>query len=337
MAAGRGGGSSGGDDRDGNGGDGRWGAGSDAIMFDCDGVLVDVSESYDRTIDMTCRHVLRELGGIDGVVPDVAVDGPVIAAFKESGGFNDEVDLACAAALSVYAAHVTGRDPARFLMEAASHADSTGIRSVRAYVESVCDVSEFAARMGSLDDRHDNPVYSAFDQIFYGPRLYRRMFGRPSSYEGPAMIDRDRVLVTGGLLDVLCGAFGGRLAIVTGRGMASARYSLGGLMDRFDLASSAFLEDEPRGMAKPNPEALTRAIGSVGCTRGCVYVGDSMEDFMMARAAAEGGSVPVWFCAVVGAVGGAGAADKRRAMFERAGAECILDSIHDIPKTLNLT
>lgn len=315
----------------------------DSIIFDCDGVLVDVRESYDQTIDMTCRHVLGKLAGMTDVQ---RIDGRVIDAFKASGGFNDEVDLAYAAALSLYAADRLGRDPAGFLAEAASHADSTGIRSVRRYVESVCDVSEMVSRMGSLEDRHGNPVYSAFDQIFFGPRLYQEMFGRPSGFEGPAMIDCDRVIVSAGLLDVLCGALGGRLAIVSGRGLASARHSLGPLLDRFDLASSAFLEDEPRRLAKPNPEALVRAIGLLGSRR-CLYVGDSMEDRIMADGAARDGC-PVTFCAVVGATGpllrgggqGAGAAgaagEGRRGMFARAGVEHILDSIHDIPKTLNL-
>jgi len=36
------------------------GQGFDSIIFDCDGVLIDITESYDRTIDRTCRYVLKE-------------------------------------------------------------------------------------------------------------------------------------------------------------------------------------------------------------------------------------------------------------------------------------
>ena len=67
--------------------------GADAAVFDCDGVLVGVSASYDRTIALT---VGRLLGGL-GIPARLDVDGALIEGFKATGGFNDEVDLACAA------------------------------------------------------------------------------------------------------------------------------------------------------------------------------------------------------------------------------------------------
>jgi len=41
----------------------------------------------------------------------------------------------------------------------------------------------------------------------------------------------------------------------------------GPLLSELDLASSAFLEDEPRAMAKPSPEAPSRALASMGSSR----------------------------------------------------------------------
>ncbi len=299
----------------------------DSVIFDCDGVLVDITQSYDRTIDRTCGHMLREVAGIDSI----EIDHKIIDGFKASGGFNDEVDLTYAAILSVYAAHKLGRNPSEFVYEVISNADKTGIRSVRSYLESVCDISVVLPRLGSLGDRHDNPVYSVFDQIFFGPQLYEKLFGRPSKFSGQGMISHDRVILSEPLLQTLQKEFGEKMAVVTGRGMASIRHSLGDMLGYFDVRSSAFLEDEPRELAKPNPATLIRAIRAMG-SKNCLYVGDSMEDYIMARDATRAGS-PAAFCAIVGTSTDPGG---RRRLFEDSGVEMILGSINDIPKVLNL-
>ena len=35
----------------------------DSVIFDCDGVLVDITQSYDETIDKTCRYVRKRICG----------------------------------------------------------------------------------------------------------------------------------------------------------------------------------------------------------------------------------------------------------------------------------
>jgi len=298
----------------------------DSIIFDCDGVLVDITQSYDRTIDKTCSYVL-ESEGIDSI----AIDHKIIDGFKASGGFNDEVDLAYAAVLSVYAADALNRNPSEFIYEVISNADKTGVRSVRSYLESVCDMSGILPKLGSLGDRHNNQVYSVFDQLFFGPQLYKKLFGKPSKFSGEGMISNDRVILSEPLLQTLQKRFGEKMAIVTGRGIESARYSLGEMLQYFDMGSSAFLEDEPRELAKPNPATLIRAIESMG-SKNCLYVGDSMEDYMMARDATRAGNSTT-FCAIVGT---STSPEDRRKLFADSGVETILESINDIPKVLNL-
>ena len=139
----------------------------DSVIFDCDGVLVDITQSYDKTIDKTCRYVLKEFAGIDSIT----IDHKIIDGFKASGGFNDEVDLAYAAILSLYTANKLNKESSEFMYTVISNADKTGIRSVQSYLESICDISEFLSKLGSLGDRHNNPVYSIFDQLFFGPEL----------------------------------------------------------------------------------------------------------------------------------------------------------------------
>ena len=118
--------------------------------------------------------------------------------------------------------------------------------------------------------------------------------------------------------------------MVTGRGRDAFEHTVREpLRAEFDLASSAFLEDEPRRLAKPSPGALVRTIRGLGCER-AVYVGDSMEDLLMARGAARAGHA-VAFCGVTGTAAGP---DERRLMFERAGAEATVRSVADIAPLL---
>lgn len=60
----------------------------DAVVFDCDGVLIDVRNSYLQTIEATIRYFLRRV--VDLEVP---VDGTLpqaIHLLKKSGGFNSD-------------------------------------------------------------------------------------------------------------------------------------------------------------------------------------------------------------------------------------------------------
>src|SRR3989304_4794145 len=70
----------------------------DGIIFDCDGVLIDVSNSYDLAIQRTTAYILKEIANIPKFDP---VTSKIIDGFKATGGFNDEVDLTYAAILSL--------------------------------------------------------------------------------------------------------------------------------------------------------------------------------------------------------------------------------------------
>ena len=299
----------------------------DSIIFDCDGVLVDITQSYDKTIDKTCRYILKEFAGINSII----IDHKIIDGFKTSGGFNDEVDLTYAAVLSLYTSDKLNKEPSEFIYQVISNTDKTGIGSVQSYLESICDISKFLSKLGSLDDRHNNLVYSIFDQIFFGPELYKKLFGKHSKFSEKGMISNDKVILSVSLLQILQKEFGQKLAVVTGRGFESILYSLKDLLDYFDIKNSAFLEDESRNLAKPNPATLIRAMQSME-SKNCLYVGDSMEDYMMAKDAKQAGYTTT-FCAIVGTSTNP---EDRRKLFAESGVEMILESINDIPKVLNL-
>ena len=125
--------------------------------------------------------------------------------------------------------------------------------------------------------------------------------------------------------------FTSKPSIVTGRGYESVKHSLRQLLDEFDLKNSIFLEDEPRELAKPNPKSLIRSINGMN-SKCCIYVGDSMADFIMAKKATEQGC-KVIFCGIIGTSKNP---QEKLQLFENNGAMLVLESIHLLPKVLNL-
>jgi phosphoglycolate phosphatase-like HAD superfamily hydrolase len=119
--------------------------------------------------------------------------------------------------------------------------------------------------------------------------------------------------------------------MVTGRGKESVSYSLKELLEKFDLKNSIFLEDELRELAKPNPQPLLDSIKGMNSTS-TLYVGDSMEDFIMAKKVTELGHETV-FCGIIGTSKNP---QEKLELFEQNDAILALDSIHLLPKVLNL-
>ncbi len=300
----------------------------DAIVFDCDGVLVDITKSYDMAIIQTVRYVLENLARIDGVID---IDFKIIDGFKSTGGFNDEVDLTYAAIISLVAAKKLEQDQTDFIFDVIRNSDSSGIASVEKYIEGQADVSEIKRQLSYPGTHHENPLYQIFDQIFYGPQLYRKLFNKTSDFSNPGLIEQDDVIVNDALVEKLQKKFGSKIAMVTGRGKESVGYSLKSLLTKFDLIHSVFLEDEPRELAKPNPQSLLDSIGGMKSVL-TLYVGDSMEDFIMAKKATDLGCKTM-FCGIIGT--SKNPQDKLD-LFEKNGAVLVLDSINELSEVLHL-
>ena len=112
----------------------------DSIVFDCDGVLVDVSNSYDLAIQRTTTYVLKEIANIQKFEP---VTSKIIDGFKSTGGFNDEVDLTYASIISLAAANALNKNGSQFIFDVIKNADQSGIKSVEKYLDSLnADISE---------------------------------------------------------------------------------------------------------------------------------------------------------------------------------------------------
>ena len=302
----------------------------DSIVFDCDGVLIDVSDSYDLAIKKTVDFIIKEMVQLNesGLVTTSMIEG-----LKTSGGFNDEIDVAYALILAVIAAKKKNEPFSKFVIKVIENADQTGIKSVEKYLDSInVDVLDIRKKLVYPSKKFQNPLSSIFDEMFYGSELYTQLYKRkPQFFDGLGLIENDIILLNKELIKNLHERFDKKIAIVTGRGFLSAKYSLKQLFNEFDLNNSRFLEDEPREMAKPNPQSLMSVIKGMNGNNS-LYVGDSMEDYIMARKANESG-ISTIFCGVYGT---SKDPDAKRSLFESNNVDIIVKSIDQIPKTLNL-
>src|SRR2546430_247713 len=302
----------------------------DAIIFDCDGVLIDVSNSYDLAIKKTTDFIVKKFAKIDesNVVNTQMIDG-----FKATGGFNDEVDVTYAMIISVVAATKLRKSFSEFIFDVINNSDQSGITSVEKYLDILkVDLSEIRKKLAYPGSRYTNILSSMFDEIFYGSELFYQLYKKkPDFFDGKGLIENDVILVKKQLIDSLKKKFDKKLAIVSGRGVISAGYSLKELFEEFDLKNSKFLEDEPRELAKPNPQPLVSSIKGLGSTCTLV-VGDSTEDYIMAKKSDEMGNKTI-FCGIYVT---SKDPETKLKLFEKKNVEIILETIDLIPKALNL-
>lgn len=300
----------------------------DAIIFDCDGVLIDITKSYDLAIKKVTKYFLKQFG----IEKSLPITHDIIEGFKSTGGFNDEVDITYASILSLVAASRMEISEKKFLFTVINNADQTGIKSVEKYIATLSvDISDITKKLDYPGSHDTNLLYSVFDQMFYGSKLYYKLFKKQSKFAGQGFIENDVNLLKNDLIAKLKKKFKNKVAIVTGRGKESIKYTLGSLLNEFDLRNSTFLEDESRDLAKPNPKPLIKSIRGLDSSC-CLYVGDSMEDYIMAKKAAEKGYDTI-FCAIFGT---SKSYESKRMFFEQKNAPMILKSIDLLPKALNL-
>ena len=133
------------------------------------------------------------------------------------------------------------------------------------------------------------------------------------------------------MIEALKKKFNDKIAIVTGRGFNAISSSLKEILNQFDVGNSVFLEDESRDLAKPNPQSLIRAMKGLD-SKNCLYVGDSMEDMILAKKASELG-FQATFCGIYGS---GKLPEMKKKLFAAQNVTLILETINQIPDSLNM-
>lgn len=311
----------------------------ECVIFDCDGTLVDISNSYNACIKHTAGFILeRIIGGKQWY--DLVTD-EIILKFRMSGGFNNDTDTTYASILSAVAAKTDDLELARkFVLNIAAHADERGIVSIEQYLsevgfsDTVKSVKEQLKYPGSVGS---SLLSTAFDEFFYGKELFVKMHGlEPVFTNSQGFIDGDEAVISSDSARQISGIFNGNIAIVSGRSRLAAEYTLKPILSYFNLNASVFIEDEekvvndPSQVKKPSPYALLKSMKAFNANS-ALCIGDSVEDILMARKAAEGANVRTIFCGVYGAVPDR---DLQFKVFMEREADLIIENINILPHLL---
>ena len=301
----------------------------DSIIFDCDGVLVDIRNSYDHAINKTISGIMNEL--FDDNVSDV-VTSKILYGLKATGGFNDEVAVVYAVVMTLVASKKSNTEFKKLIIDVIDNANESGINSIDNYFSSQnIDLAEIKSKLDYENSRKISYIHKIFNQLFYGPTLYGEIFNEKSQFTEKPLIDLDNIVLDDNLISKLKTRFGTKISTVTGRGNFAFSYSLKNFLDNFDMKNSVFLEDRSLNLAKPNPESLIESISGIN-SKCSLYVGDSMEDLLMVKKCVERG-YDVSFCGIYGS---SDEPELKYDLFRKNNASFILESILDLPKALNL-
>jgi len=321
------------------------------IIFDMDGVIMDVSDSYRDVVRRTTRLFFQPARAWQNL-PEPLFELSDLAAVKQSGGLNNDWDLTCAVinllvSLITRPAVYESPDPWTRWAKTLNRGDVTAIAEFLASTDQPLVTlleqkgrlqDEFIAGLYAGDVGSGNIIKQIFQEIYLGHELFKSTYDlTPKVYEGDGFILREKVLIDRFVLEAL--SRNNILAIATGRPRAEAEYPL----KHFDLKKyfemiytlDDCLGEEERilaangqkvSLSKPHPFMLDAIADRLKENfDGYYYVGD-MPDDMLAAANSR------WGFKSVGIVVSAPDRSALKMRLKRAGANYLIDNFDDLTK-----
>ncbi len=287
---------------------------SKLIVFDMDGVLVDVSKSYRETVRQTAKLFFNIAPSFDKL-PDPFFSLADLAAVKQSGGLNNDWDLSCLVINLLFnqiekPPLYRSKDPWAQYQETISKCDMGALGDfLRSTPEPLTTLLQKAGRTKNAfiyglykgDVGSGNIIKQIFQEVYLGQDLFETTYDlKPKFYFSDGLIHREQLLIDKGLLEELAEMH--VLAIATGRPRAEADYPLDhfGIKKYFTqiMALEDCLEQEKRflksednkiSLSKPHPYMLDTIAAKIeGTITEHYYVGDMPDDMVAAKRAAAG-------------------------------------------------
>ena len=253
-----------------------WLAEVDVIVFDCDGVLLDVRESYGKAVAWIMSALVEAFTGVK--LPETLIDERLSFAYKRTGGMNNDWDLTYALVMRVLAsspeaAEIEGLaqrsleiddmlQRLRFieenrveagipmdglyeeLLSFATGLDDSGVESVDAQLlPAMKGVKQALAHPGGV---WESIVSTIFEEVFSGAALFEETFGVPARFTvaQTGYVENEMVVVTDETLDQLEEIIGGaRFGVASGSLANTALYALGVALQRFRPEAQVWYDD----------------------------------------------------------------------------------------------
>ena len=278
------------------------------IIFDMDGVIMDVSGSYRDVVRQTTKLFFQPAQAWEKL-PVPIFELSDLAAVKQSGGLNNDWDLTCAVINLLYSltarpAISESQDPWTRWQKTLSRCDVTPMVEFLASTDQPLATllqqkgklqDDFISGLCAGDVGSGNIIKQIFQEIYLGYELFKSTYNlKPNFYNSNGYILKEKVLIDRSVLDNL--SRNNVLAVATGRPRAEADYPL----KHFDLKKyfkliytlDDCLQEEKRilaekgenvSLSKPHPFMLDAiADGLKDKFSGYYYVGDMPDDMLAA-------------------------------------------------------
>lgn len=274
---------------------------ADVVVFDMDGVLIDVRHSYPVVICKTVDRFLRERGFTGDEVP---VTPDETAYFKAAGGFNSDWALAQGVALIyLVKAELAGAKQIEGLRNITPDL-STAARAAGQYGGGLAGLETALSHLIETKDLErlkaewDRARITRLAQEFYAGDRAHEVFGIPNdTVSGDGLMLSEQALIDREILDSAPFRYG----LYTGRNRGEAHIALT-TAHLDNLFAEEAVVTESLGIQKPNPAGLFR-VAEVLRPKLMIYAGDNLDDWQTAaRYEAERGldDPPCLFCGVLG-------------------------------------
>ena len=333
----------------------------DLLIFDMDGVLIDVSRSYRETIQRTVHIYLETCLGFERGKRRI-VTKEDISLFKSVGGFNNDWDLT--SGLLLYLLSISGFSPSskrkhfssiekvilylkktssKFCPKKASRFKKKrlslflekvrvlggGLQGIRRALGDSWDGWVYGS--GDLDQ--ENLVKRIFQEVYLGRQFSSYYHLQPLFYRGQGLYLHERLLIPRRILSSLRKKL--RMGIASGRPRFEAALALKRfhLLPYFDsvVTLDECVEEETRifrstgrrmSCLKPHAYSLLRVIQEIGIPHPkCGYVGDVVDDMLAAQAIKKKLRI-----VAIGFLSGRSKLKALKESLSRAGADIILRS-----------
>jgi phosphoglycolate phosphatase-like HAD superfamily hydrolase len=302
------------------------------IIFDMDGVLIDVTGSYRAVTRLSVILYLSKVIGVEKLDDDF-ISLQDVAAIKRTGGLNNDWDLTCAildAVLKLFFDETNSGIAGKMRDAAVSGSDLSVLESAGRLLRR-CDTSRIKKesvqrsareiffeslkqKKSTLQDTEPSPfllnrgdvkfgniVKRIFQEIYLGKKLFMKNYDEmPLFFNETGYIERERLIPTRGEIESL--HHDHILSIATGRPENEAIYALDFFGIR-DLFTAVVTEDDiVRGektmgsmLRKPHPFGIDLCIEKSGYHKGrdvVYYIGDMPDDMTASKRA---GTVSIGF------------------------------------------
>ena len=338
------------------------------IIFDCDGVLIDSTRSYDRAL-VICFRSFSSLLGYDF---DDGEFMNVVSQIRKLGGFNNDWDT-----LSVMVAYLYSKVRDTRLLDNLAQISPLKER-LKIFEEMFFQTKNESKKRISLADlitvisglqegtnrdqltqailldadlvnnvrkamSYPKPVgegflSTLFDEVVYGKQVFREMYGFDCSMtvmSNPGLILEEKKMITEEALVSFFSACEGNLGIITGRPRVPTLFTLGDTFKKwFTKPEICFFTGDyilDAEEVKPSPKPMFKVARSLDSDGPILYVGDSGEDLLMAKNANKSGLLQkkVYFAAIA-------SSEEKTTYFESEGSyvDCIVSNVNELGSLL---